>query len=136
MRLNLLVLLAMGLTACAGILPSVCDDTGESSVICSTAATTGVRIESVGAALTLANTLAIERGAYTKAQAVAALEGVSEVLDGPVAYSFLKSRLDIDPLLFAVLSPYVQSFTTDSLVLPKDRRLMLAWINSTLEALE
>ena len=135
----LIVLLAFTSCSTVGIAPSVCDDLSEPSLLCQTAAKFGVRLEDIGGALVIANTVAIAAGTYTKADA---LEVISELRSGlmdPISYIAFRTNISLYvykyPGLLEVAQMYIKQFTSTQDILDTDRKLLIDWLDVQIESL-
>ena len=137
----LLVIVALLVSGC-GLMsgPSVCDDTTEASVLCDLSLKAGVRLENVGNMLIIVNAIAIGEGAYSKQDALHALEGLREFIDSSVSYVLVKSKaleiVDKYPGLFTLTELYLQGFDSTSLLSAKDQRILTTWLDNRIRSLK
>ena len=139
---NIAMILALVfLTSCStiGMRPSVCDDLSEPSLMCQTAAKFGVRLEDIGGALVIANTVAIASGTYSKADAVEVLSELRSGLLDPISYFAFRTNISLYvnkyPGLLEVAQMYINQFTSTNDILGTDRKLLLDWLDKQIEAL-
>lgn len=121
-------------------LPSVCDDKKEPSVLCDIAAKAGVRLEDAGNLLIIVNAIAIHEGTYTIEQAITVLKGLRNTITGNVTYLIIRGKVEQAiinyPGLFAVTEIYINGFNSEQVILDKDRRMLIAWLDARIKSLE
>lgn len=128
------------MAACAGSLPTVCDEIspGE-SVLCDIANKQGIRLEDVGLGLILVNSVAIKEGVYTRDQARGVVEKLLSCLDGSVTYALFRDRIQEYtagyPGLLEVTQAYLYQFSLSKQISQTDREILTAWLNNRLKEL-
>jgi hypothetical protein len=122
---------------CSG--KSVCTDREFNSYLCDTADGIGVRLETVGNVLIVANAIAIGEGKYTAQEAVSVLEDLRNVVSAGPAYAYIYSKigkaLSDYPGLFAVSMIYLNEFKRPQIMTKVDREMLLFWIDEQIEML-
>ena len=142
-RLSLYLTLTILLASCgtAGNLPSTCDNIapGE-SILCDMAKERGIRIEDVGNAFIVINAIAIGEGVYTREEALFVCKTLRAILDDPITYiqfhEALTSRINRYPGLLEVATSYLALFNMDIDIYPRDRTLLVSWLDDRIKRLE
>lgn len=120
--------------------PSVCDNRGDAkSYLCAMADTSGVRLESVGNILIVANSVAIGQGAYSKEEAVVVLKSILIVVERGPSYSHIRKTViketDKYPGLFIIADSYISNMNQPQVISKFDKDILTAWINRQITSL-
>lgn len=121
-------------------LPSVCDKNKNVSYLCTIAEKHGVRLESIGVVLVIANAVAISEGKYTTKDALQVLKGLRSTVENPVSYLFFKAHIDQAvkkyPGLLAVADIYLDDLNFSQIMYPADRVILMSWLDARIAGLE
>lgn len=121
-------------------LPSTCDDAPDESVLCSIASKSNMRLEDVGGAMIIINSVLIAEGAYTKADAQMVISLLLDSLTKSVTYAIFKDKFltysKSYPDLVKVADCYLETFSLQKQMCQFDRSLLIYWLTERLEKLK
>lgn len=140
-RVVLLILAACLLTGCAGIqLPSACDTVQGPSVLCRIAADQGVNLSVVADGLGLTNIVAIEKGLYSRQEALKVLAGLRAFMESPVTYVAFRAELsgviEAYPYLLQTADRYLARLVSARVMYPDDQRMIMGWLDRLIAGLD
>lgn len=121
------------------VMPSACDTIQGPSMLCAMAAEQGVNLSMVADGLGLANIIAIERGMYSKEDALKVLTGLRQFMDGPVSYAAFRAELDgvvtAYPYLLNTLEQYTSRLIDTRIMYTEDANLIRGWLDRLIKGL-
>jgi len=134
-----LVVVMLSLSACAGKMPSVCDQLIDSR-LCEISGKMNMRIEDVGNALIITNAIAIGEGLYTKEDALKVLNTLNDtVVEGGISYELFVTLVGDSiakyPGLFEVFQAYFNALVSTQVISPTDQQILSGWLERQISAL-
>ena len=135
----MMLMLCFALTGCLSG-PSVCDTRGDQkSYLCDVADSTGVRLESAGNILMIANIGAISAKVYSKDDAVKVFKAIQRTVDGSPSYLHLQREVMREtskyPGLFIIADSYIMSMNKPQMITTFDKKVLSVWIDRQIEIL-
>ena len=120
-------------------LPDACDEVEGPSMLCEIAAEKGVNLSVVADGLGLANVIAIEKGRYTKEQALKVLAGLRSFMESPVSYAAFKAELtgviEAYPYLLQTVDKYLSQLVSTQIMYTADQDLIKGWLDRLITGL-
>lgn len=113
-------------------LPDACDTIEGPSKLCELAAEQNVNLSVVADGLGLLNIIAIEKGLYTKDQALGALIDLRGFVEMPVSYAAFRTEItdtiSAYPYLLQTADRYVNALVSNQIMYSEDQRLIAGWL--------
>lgn len=135
----LIGILAVGCVEIFNSGPTVCDTVQGNSVLCTMSDKHGVKLETIGNVLIVANRTAIAAGAYSKSDALKALVEIRKLIDSPVSYAFFTTEVrrvsKKYPGLIQIAEKYLSDLIEDKIMFKADREILQKFLDSRIKSL-
>lgn len=141
----LLILMSMLFVSCGyvkgvkEIMPNRCDTVQGPSKLCEIASEKGINLSVLADGLGLLNIIAIDRGLYTKEQALKVLIDIRTFVNGPISYVMLQAKLSKTvseyPYLLTATQKYLNLLSYNHPMFSEDQKLVKGWLDRLITGL-